>query len=267
MIYVLLPAYNEAKSLPNILPKIAVELKSVGQDSSIIICDDGSTDDTFDYLNNNKDYYNLTILRHPINRGLGETVRDLFEYAAMKCDDSDVIIRLDCDDTHEPKYFHQLAEQVNAGFDVVIASRFAKGGQQLGVSKYRTLISLAANLFMKIFFPIKGVREYSCGFRAYSGKIIKEAVSVYGGNLIQLKGLGFTCTLEKLVKLKLLGASFTEVPFILRYDQKVSDSKMISSVTTFGYFTLALFYHWPFGGWRQTYKNKIINMRAKNDNL
>ena len=63
--------------------------------------------------------------------------------------------------------------------------------------------------------------------------------------------LGFPGTLEKLVKLSLLGATFGEVAMMLRYDQKQSSSKLSSSVTTLGYLVMAVLYHWPWGGWRQ----------------
>ena len=164
--------------------------------------------------------------------------------------DDDIIIRMDCDDTHEPIFIIDLIKKINEGYDVVIASRFQKGGGQQGVSAYRKFISYGANLFMKLFFPIKGVRDYSCGYRAYSAKIIKKAIKNYGNYFIQLKGLGFTCTLEKLIKLKLINARFSEIPFVLRYDKKQGDSKMITSLTTFGYFSLVLIYYWPWGGWR-----------------
>ena len=46
----------------------------------------------------------------------------------------------------------------------------------MGVNGYRALISRGANLFMKLFFPIKGLREYSCGYRGYRYEKIKEAI-------------------------------------------------------------------------------------------
>tara|TARA_Y100001935_G_C17124426_1_gene417395 strand:- start:398 stop:736 length:339 start_codon:yes stop_codon:yes gene_type:complete len=112
---------------------------------------------------------------------------------------------------------------------------------------------------MKFFFPIKGLKEYSCGYRCYNAKIIKKAIKFYKNEFIQLKGLGFTCTLEKTIKLKIIGAKFAEVPFKLRYDQKVTESKMISSITTLGYFILVILYYWPFGGWKMKYKKKLRN--------
>tara|TARA_B100000575_G_C23103530_1_gene636779 strand:+ start:284 stop:1072 length:789 start_codon:yes stop_codon:yes gene_type:complete len=254
MLIILMPAYNEEESLPPLMDKLKVTLNELGEDYLIIVCNDGSDDKTQEMLEEYAKTFPLEIIKHSINRGLGESSRDLFERAAEVSSLGDVIIRFDCDDTHEPKYIPSIVEKVRNGNDVVIASRFEPGGSQHGVNTYRSLISRCANLFMKVFFPIPGLKEYSCGYRGYDAKIIKEAISFYGNDFIQLLGLGFTCTLEKVVKLKIIGAKFAEVPFDLRYDQKVSDSKMISSVTTLGYLVMVILYHWPFGGWRVGYK-------------
>ena len=135
----------------------------------------------------------------------------------------------------------------------------------MGVSGYRAFISRSANLFMKAFFPIKGLKEYSCGFRGYNAEKIQETIRFFGNNFIQLKGLGFTCTLEKIVKLKLIGAKFGEVPFMLRYDQKQSESKMVTSITTLGYLVMTLLYHWPWGGWRTTIRQNYQDWSIAND--
>lgn len=255
MIYLLLPAYNEEKSIENLFGKVddffSNELKV---EYKIVACDDGSRDQTAPMLASYQDKLPLTILTHKINRGLGETIRDLFEYAAEVSDPEDIIIRMDCDDTHEPQFMKGLIDRINEGCDVAIASRFEPGGGAEGLNAYRHYLSAAAQLFMRTLFPIKGLKEYSSGFRAYKASCIKHAVKVFGNQFIQLKGLGFTCTLEKVVKLKIIGAKFGEAPMVLRYDQKVSESKMVSSITTFGYLTLALLYHWPWGGWKSQYK-------------
>ena len=256
MIYMLLPAYNEEESLAPLLPKIDEAFtKDMKLDYHIIICDDGSSDKTPILLLEYSKTYPMTIITHRINRGLGETSRDLFEMAAKLSSDDDIIIRMDCDDTHEPEFIPEMLNQIENGYDVVIASRFVEGGGQEGLDTYRATLSKLANLFMKFFFPIKGLKEYSSGFRAYKAKTIKHAIDTFGNNFIQLKGLGFTVTLEKVVKLKILGARFGEAPFILRYQQKRSESKMVSSITTLGYMVLVLLYHWPWGGWRRGYRN------------
>lgn len=263
MIIVLLPAYNEEESMPTLMPKLKDVMEGIKEEYRVIVCNDGSKDSTIKLLEEYSKEMPLEEIRHKINRGLGETSRDLFERAAEICSDDDVIIRLDCDDTHEPKFIPKLVKKLRSGYDVVIASRFAPGGGQMGVYGYRAFISRCANVFMKCFFPIKGLKEYSCGFRAYRGSTIKTAIAFYGNNFIQLKGLGFTCTLEKLVKLKLIGARFGEEAFILRYDQKQSSSKMVSSVTTLGYIVMTILYHWPWGGWRVAVRKNYSKWRTQ----
>ncbi|TAN42059.1 MAG: glycosyltransferase [Nitrospirae bacterium] len=253
-IWVLLPAFNEADALPILLPKISSVFTGDGYSHRIVVVNDGSVDGTEDVLNDHSLRLPLDIVTHRINRGLGETERDGFEYISANCADDDIVIRMDCDDTHEPEYSKRMIDRILEGYDVVSASRFQPGGGQLGVNRYRAFISYGANIFMKIMFNIEGIKDYSCGFRAYRGKAIKYAVKIFGNGFIQLKGLGFTSTLETIVKLKMLGCRFSEVPFILRYDQKAGYSKMISSVTTLGYFAMAVLYHWPFGGWKSFYK-------------
>ncbi|MEI6899549.1 MAG: glycosyltransferase [Bacteroidota bacterium] len=258
MLYILLPAYNEEESIDYIFPKFKNYLENEYKtDYKIIICNDGSKDKTLEKIEKYRSSMPIEVINHKINRGLGETARDLFEYVAEVCSDEDIIIRLDCDDTHEPVSIKGLIDKLNEGNDVVIASRFVPGGGQQGLNTYRKTISRLANYFMKFFFPIKGLKEYSSGFRAYRGSLIKKAISFYGNDFIQLKGLGFTCTLEKIIKLRILNARFGEAPMVLKYDQKRSPSKMIGSLTTMGYLAMVVLYYWPWGGWRIGYKKKL----------
>ena len=247
-------------------PKIREFFKQANIGYQLVVVDDGSTDNTAQTLEAMQKDFPLHILYHAINRGLGETERDAFEYVAANAQNDDIAIRLDCDDTHEPTYIQAMLDKLQEGFDVVNTSRFQPGGGQKGVSAYRAFISYAANIFMKVIFNIQGVKDYSCGFRAYRVQILKDAVQIFGNGFIQLKGLGFTSTLETIVKLKLLGCRFAEVPFVLRYDKKASPSKMVSSITTLGYLTMALLYHWPFGGWRMFYKRLAATYQESPEN-
>jgi dolichol-phosphate mannosyltransferase len=265
MIWVILPAYNEVDSLPRLLPKLSAALGGHPDGWHVVVVDDGSTDGTAELLEEYALTYPLSIVTHSINRGLGETERDAFEFVAARCAPDDLVVRLDCDDTHEPEFVSRLIDKVAEGYDVVNTSRFQPGGAQLGVSGYRAAVSRAANLFMKVLFRIPNLRDYSCGYRAYRGQVLQDAVRVFGNNFLQLRGLGFTSTLETVVKLHLLGCRFAEVPFVLRYDQKASASKMVSSVTTLGYFTMALMYHWPMGGWASQYRGLRALYRRDRD--
>ena len=254
MIWIVLPAYNEELALPKLLPRLDDTLRSQGLQYRMVVVDDGSSDATGAILERLKLTLQLDVVTHPINRGLGETERDGFEYVAARCGPDDVIVRVEGDDTHDPAYIMVLLDKLASGYDVVNTSRFQQGGGQRGVDAYRAFVSRCANLFMKCAFPIPGLRDFSCGFRAYRGAVVRDAVRIFGDNFIQLRGMGFTSTLEMVVKLDLLGCRFAEVPFVLRYDLKGGGSKMVGSVTTLGYLTMAVLCYWPFGGWKKQYR-------------
>lgn len=253
MIWIVLPAFNEEQALPKLLPALDETLRGRGVEYRMVVVNDGSHDGTAAILERFAATLPIDVITHPINRGLGETERDGFEHVAARCAPEDVVVRVEGDATHGPEYIFVLLEKLASGFDVVNTSRFQPGGGQRGVSGYRAFVSRSANLFMRLMFPIPGIRDFSCGFRAYRGQVIRDAVRVFGDDFIQLRGMGFTSTLEMIVKLHLLGCRFAEVPFVLRYDLKESASKMVSSITTLGYLLMAVLYHWPFGGWRRRY--------------
>jgi len=253
MICIVLPAYDEERSIDSLLNKIDQVMKENQYDYRIVFVNDGSRDRTAGAIGKYLDKMPIEVISHRINRGLWETIRDGFERAAEICQPGDIIIRMDCDDSHDPKYIPSMIEKIDKGFDVVIASRFQQGGKSFGVNAYRNLISRLANLIMKVFFPIRGVWEYSCGYRAYRAELVQDALNIFENTFIDLRGLGFTCTLEKLIKLRMMKAKIGEVPFELRYDLKKSPSKMISSITTLGYLVLIAKYIYPWGdaakGW------------------
>src|SRR5690606_36726545 len=103
----------------------------------------------------------LDVLTHKLDRGLGETIRDGLEYIAERAHPDDVIIRMDCDDTHEPRYIPSMLAKLDEGYEVVLTSRFQPGGGQVGLDLWRTFLSYSANVLFKLWFPNRGVREYS----------------------------------------------------------------------------------------------------------
>lgn len=240
MIYILLPAYNEEKALQPMMAKISAVMAEMRAAYRVVVVNDGSKDSTLAIVRELAQSYPIDIIIHKYNRGLGETARDGFEYIAEIGSPQDVVVRMDCDDTHEPTYIPQMLAKLNEGWEVVITSRYAQGGGEVGLDWYRRLVSRCANLLFKLCFPIDGVKEYSCGYRAYRVGLIQDALAIFGNKFIDLKGMGFTGTLEKLIKLRLMGARIAEIPFVLRYDQKLSQSKVVTSITTLGCLLLIL---------------------------
>jgi len=263
MIYLLLPAYNEEHALVPLLEKIDRVMSEMGAWYRVVVVDDGSTDNSARIARSLSERYPLHVITHKYNRGLGETIRDGMEYIAEIAQPEDVLIRMDCDDTHEPKYIPAMLAKLSEGYEVVTTSRYAPGGGQIGLDWYRKGISRAANLLFKIAFPVPGLWEYTCGYRAYRVGLVQDALRIFGNKFIDLKGLGFTGTLEKLIKFRMMGARIGEIPFVLRYDQKLSSSKVITSITTLGCLILILKHsrYWAAEG--QRWKRQIEERRQR----
>lgn len=258
-LFIILPIYNEAQNLESLLQDIDRYCCGTTRSYHVVAIDDGSSDGSDTVLSALQRKYRMNVITHARNRGLGETTRDGFELAADLANPGDILLRMDADRTHDPKYIPDLIAAINQGADIAIASRFSKGGGQVGIPNNRKLMSWLANFAFRIFFPLGGIREYTCGYRAYKAAIVQAAIKNYGNDFIQLRGLGFSCTVEKLLKLKLIGAKLIEVPFVLRYDLKNSESKMLFNITVFGYLVMVILYHWPRSGWRAGARERVAS--------
>ena len=73
-------------------------------------------------------------------------------------------------------------------------------------------------------YPVKGVRDYSCGYRAYRAGFLQAAIASQGEELFAQEG--FACMVGILLHLSREKGKFTEIPLTLRYDQKLGASKM-----------------------------------------
>jgi len=224
MIYFLLAAYNEAESVEPVFTSIK---RAIGRDFVILLVDDGSVDGTSERARSaaEKININLELIRHPRNLGLGSAIKTGFEWIDKNASSDDIVVTMDCDDTHPPEIVEGMVEKlgdgVRTGCDVVIASRFVKDGFCMGVSFVRSLISRAGSLFMSLFFYKSSVSDWTSGFRAYKAVALKKA-----GIPHLLCEKGFSVQLEIIFMLLSAGAIIEECPLRMDYSLKKSASKM-----------------------------------------
>ena len=131
-----------------------------------------------------------------------------------------------------------MAQSANEGADVVIASRYRSGSRVVGLSLWRRFMSLGARILFQTVFPILGVRDYTCGYRAYRARLLRQAFALYGDRFIE--HAGFQCMADILLKLSRFNPVFREVPMILRYDRKGGASKMQVGTTVVNTLELVL---------------------------
>ena len=229
-VWVVLPAYNEEGSLPALLEGIDDALFEANLVYRVVILDDGSTDGTRAVAERYAERLPVVIERHEVNQGLGITIRDGLMKAVELADPKDIIVTMDADNSHTPELILRMVRHVREGHDVVIASRYRPGSRIRGVPLVRRALSYWGSWLFRFVFPIAGVRDYTCGYRAYRAQVLDDVIAEEGAGFFEQEG--FQCMVDILLKLRLRGLIFGEVPFVLRYDLKEGASKMKVAQTT-----------------------------------
>lgn len=114
---IIIPAYNEEGAIKNVIESIYSQKI---ENCDIIVINDGSKDDTYKEARKTK----AIVIDAPNNLGIGGAVQTGYLYANKH--NYDVAIQLDGDGQHDPKYIKMLIEEIKAGNDMVIGSRFMK---------------------------------------------------------------------------------------------------------------------------------------------
>jgi dolichol-phosphate mannosyltransferase len=234
MIYVILPAYDEEKVIGPTLRALAGAARGQEAGYHAVLVDDGSTDRTIAAAQaavaEGGGPLPLTVLRHETNRGLGAGLRTGIYWCLDHAGDDDVIVTLDADNTHPPALIPALVGSLGERHDLAIASRYRAGAAVRGVPGYRRALSDAGRLVFQILFPIPGVRDYTCCFRAYRARLLQRARLAWGDDLCTARG--FEAVMDLLLKLRPLGVRAIEMGFELDYGERAGQSKMKVLQTT-----------------------------------
>lgn len=228
MLFIALPAFNEELALPPLLDRfIALHDQKSLPEFEVLVIDDGSADRTAEVVREyHSRYPYIRLIQHEHNMGLSAGIQTAFKTSLKEAHEGDIIITLDADNTQPPETIPALLAKIDTGCDVVVASRFRPGAEVHGVPFMRKVYSQVMSLMFQMLFTVRGVRDYSCGFRAYRMETLQRAFKTYGeaGFITEQ---GFACMVEILFQLQHMGGvKFGEVPFVLRYDLKPTETKM-----------------------------------------
>jgi glycosyltransferase involved in cell wall biosynthesis len=211
-----IPAYNERKSIKAVIVDILRKIKQMDK-KSIVVIDDGSTDNTAREIPDKKDIY---LVRHLRNKGLGrsfdEGIRKSLELGA------DIIVNIDGDGQFDPEQINKLVHPIIKGkAELVLGSRFIKK------NSYRTSFSKrVGNKFLAtLVSAVIGQRifDVTCGFRAYSREAALN-LNIYDR---------FSYTLESLIELSHKGFKIAEIPVDVKTRQ-FGKSKIASNLFYYG---------------------------------
>jgi glycosyltransferase involved in cell wall biosynthesis len=199
-----IPAYNEENTITDVITK------SVPHVDRVIVCDDGSTDNTAKVAQEAG-----AIVISQTNQGYGAAISSLFDYARKE--NAQIMVTLDGDGQHNPNQIPLLVDAITThNVDVAIGSRFldnttkASGYRKTGIK----IITSASNYGTNF-----KVSDSQSGFRAYS----KDAIDA-----IHPTEQGMSVSTEILLKISNKGLSIAEVPITISYDGDTSEQHSVT---------------------------------------
>jgi dolichol-phosphate mannosyltransferase len=211
---ILIPTYNEKENIEELIHEI-LNL-SLDYDLTVLVTDDNSPDGTGEIVKQitQKDKRVQVLIRKK-RRGRGAAGIDGFK-AALRLN-PDYVIEMDADLSHQPRFIPLLLENAEA-CDLVLGSRFIKGGKDLDRNILRKLITFFVRIFLKSQFRIP-VKDVSSGFRCFKRKVLERI------DLDDLFSVGPSLVLEVLYKAFLMDFTIGEVPIVF-IDRKKGKTKL-----------------------------------------
>ena len=171
LLSIVVPAYNEAESLPDLAGKIEATIKTHGYVAEIIFINDGSTDATAEVLDalTAESPLRVHVIHFRGNRGKAEALTAGFQKAT-----GDIVITMDADLQDDPAEIPKLLEALeNQNADLVSGWKYPRK-DPLG----KRAFSFVFNRVTAMFTGVK-LHDMNCGFKAYRAEVVKE-LQLYG---------------------------------------------------------------------------------------
>jgi len=204
-----IPAYNEENTIASVVMKVKDHVDNV------VVVDDGSTDDTSRLA----EKAGAHVIEHERNKGKGEALKTLFQYARQR--EMAALVTLDGDGQHPAHEITDLLDKVHEGnADIVIGSRFLDKEHKKEIPLYRRF----GNKALSIVTPsgkaknsangeLSNIKDTQSGFRAYSKDALKKITP-------REQSLGVDS--EILMEARNNGLDIMEVSASVSYDGKTS---------------------------------------------
>ena len=204
---ILIPTFEESKTIKNTIVEIDRILKRTSIPFEILVVDDNSPDGTARFVREIIPQYPVRLHVRNSHPGLSEAVVEGFTLAR-----GDVIVVTDADGSHDFTKIPEMYKECASGTDIVIGSRYVKGGGIVDWPIKRRIVSFGANFLARTLFP--DIKDPISGFFAVKRDLVYHS---------PLKPRGYKILLE------ILGRSywhtFKEIPYTFT-NRKSGESKM-----------------------------------------
>lgn len=216
---VVLPTYNEAANIPIVIPAIFRQRDRIAtHDLHVLVVDDNSPDGTQDMVRGLQSQFpGLHLVTGP-KQGLGEAYKRGMAWAIEQLK-PELLFEMDADLQHDPDLIPLFIILMDYGFDVVIGSRFAPGGDTPDFSFRRKLISRVGNWMIRFLGGIPRIADCTSGYRCIRADLIQKC------DLSFLSTRGYSFQSSLLCEFIRNKARVVEIPIIFR-DRNHGESKL-----------------------------------------
>ena len=168
-VWVVLPTYNERENVERIANAILASLP----EASLLIVDDSSPDGTGELADTIAAREpRVSVLHRPAKQGLGVAYRDGFRWV-LERPDARAVVQMDADFSHDPADLPRLLAPLMGNADLVLGTRYMRGGSTVGWPWYRRLISRGGTLFARtvLLLPVPRPDRWVQGLAARAARV------------------------------------------------------------------------------------------------
>jgi dolichol-phosphate mannosyltransferase len=212
-----LPTYDERENLESMVAAIAGMRDHAPIPGDVLVIDDGSPDGTgeiADRLAAEHDW--LHVLHRDRKDGLGRAYLAGFRWALER--DYAYVLEMDCDFSHDPMAVPALLQAAIEGADVVLGSRYVRGGGVRDWGLSRRIISASGCLYARTILGLR-VRDLTGGFKCFRRAVLEKVP------LDEIDAQGYMFQIEMTYRALRAGFKVREVPIVFR-DRTLGGSKM-----------------------------------------
>jgi dolichol-phosphate mannosyltransferase len=216
---VIIPTYNERENIPLIIGRLHASLP----DAHVLVVDDGSPDGTgqvADELAAEDSRGRVHVMHRTAKEGLGAAYIAGFRWGLER--DYTVLVEMDADGSHAPEQLNRLLDQIDAGADLVLGSRYVPGGTVVNWPKRREWLSRGGNLYSRLALGVK-IKDITGGYRAYRRQVLET---------LQLDGVesaGYCFQVDLAWRTIEAGFIVREVPITFA-EREIGESKMSGNI-------------------------------------
>ncbi len=217
-VLIIVPTYNERDNIRPLVTGILYNTRNY--DAEILFIDDGSPDGTGEEIKKiQNEEPRVKLIERGRKMGLGRAYVEGFNYAIKN--GYSLVFEMDADLSHRPEYLPDFLELAKE-YDLIIGSRYVKGGGVKNWSVWRKFISRAGNIYARLIlgFPF---RDSTAGFKCFRTEVLK-AISPE-----TLSSEGYSFQRENVWRAWRKGFRIKEFPIIF-YEREQGKSKMSKKI-------------------------------------